>query len=152
MLTQRPPQTPDTAVEPARSSTAELVRRPLMERIDVRVAVAVGVAWSALTAIAVALEPAAQGSEPAIGVVLSVAMDVIFLTMLFGLALRRRWGLVASLVGAAVVTAMAVACPTSGHHQFGAWWFGQMACVGALVVGSVYALRLPAPAAQPADH
>jgi hypothetical protein len=105
-----------------------------------------------LTAITVALEPAAEGSDPAFAVVLSVAMDVLFLGMLLGLALRRRWGLVASLAAAALVTAMAVACPTSGHHQFGLWWFGQMACVSALVVGTVYALRLPAapePAAAP---
>jgi hypothetical protein len=29
----------------------------------------------------------------------------------------------------------------SGHHPFGAWWFGQMACVLALAAISVVAIR-----------
>ena len=29
--------------------------------------------------------------------------------------------------------AMAVACPVSGHHSFGNWWYGQMACAIGLV-------------------
>jgi hypothetical protein len=149
MLTQRPPRTEDpidgiAVVEPE-SPQGALPHRSLRERIDVRVAIGVGVAWFVLTGIAAALEPAAQGSEPAIGAVLSAGVDVLLLAMLFGLAFRRRWGLVASLGAAAVVTAMAVACPTSGHHQYGLWWYGQMACVLTLVAVSVAALRLREP-------
>ena len=125
------------------ASRARILRRSARERIDVRVAVGLGVAWFVLPEIAVALEPTAQHPDPTIGVVLGYVMNVIFIAMLIGLALRRRWGLVASLGGAMLVTAMAVACPTSGHHRFGLWWLGQMVCVVALVVGSVWALRRP---------
>lgn len=146
MLTQRPPRTDGRTAENLRTSAPEPPRRALTERVDVRVAVAVGIAWFVLTGIAAALEPAPQQSEPAIGVLLGYAMDVVFVAMLIGLATRRRWGLVTSLGAAVLVTAMAVACPTSGHHQFGLWWFGEMVCVLALVAVSVAALRLPAPA------
>lgn len=148
MLTQRPLRTPGVVTEELGAApepdAALAPHRSLTERIDVRLAVAVGVAWFVLMQVAVALEPATDASEPAIGVVLGVAVDALFLAMLFGLAMRRRWGLVASFAGAVLVTAMVVACPTSGHHQFGAWWFGQMACVVALLAGSAFALRLPA--------
>ncbi len=142
MLTQRPSHTDDRAVDEI-DSAAAMSRRPFNERIDVRVAIGLGVAWFVLPEIAVLLEPTTTSSDPAIGVALGFVMNVAFLAMLLGLALRRRWGLVTSLGAATLMTAMAVACPSSGHHQFGLWWFGQMASVLALVVGSVWALRLP---------
>lgn len=147
MLAQRPPRTDDRVAEEA-DSAAIISRRPLAERIDVRVAIGLGVGWFVLPEIAVALEPAARHADPTIGVVLGYVMNVVFVAMLIGLAMRRRWGLTTSLGGAVLMTAMAVACPTSGHHQFGLWWFGEMACVLALVAGSVWALRLP-PVGEP---
>ena len=148
MLTQRPPRIDDPVVEEF-GAPAAIPCRPRNERIDVRVAIGVGVAWFVLPEIAAALEPAAQRSDPAIGVFLGYVMSVVFVAMLIGLAMRRRWGLATSLGAAVLMTAMAVACPTSGHHQFGLWWLGEMACVLALVAGSIWALRLPAAEAQP---
>jgi hypothetical protein len=113
----------------------------LRDRINVWVAIAVGVSWFVLTPIAAALEPATDRAEPLLGTLLGASMDVLFVVMLLGLAMRRRWGLVASIAGGALVTAMVVACPTTGHHQFGTWWYGEMACALALVGISVAALR-----------
>ena len=147
MLAHHPSRT-DAAVEttePTKTteSMTPLPRRSPRERIDLRVAMALGVAWFVLPEITVLIEPAPRHADPAIGVVLSAAMNVVFVALLFGLAMRRRWGLQTSLGGAVLLTAMAVACPTTGHHQFGLWWFGEMACVLALVAGSVWALRRP---------
>ncbi len=50
-------------------------------------------------------------------------------------------GIEAALGAAAWFVAMAVACPVSGHHSFGAWWYGQMACALGLVAITVAALR-----------
>jgi hypothetical protein len=112
----------------------------LTERIDPWVAIGVGVSWLVLTPIAMALEPSTDRSEPLIGMVLANAMQLLLLAMLVGLALCMRWGIAASLAGAVFATAMTVACPVSGHHQFGAWWYGQMLCALLLVAISVAAL------------
>jgi hypothetical protein len=58
--------------------------------------------------------------------------------------MQRRWGAAMSLAAAAFFTAMSVACPVSGHHPFGAWWFGQMACALGMVGASWFALGRPA--------
>src|SRR5262245_50804213 len=116
----------------------------LRERIDGRVAVGLGVAWFVLFQIAAALEPATNEPEPWFGVVLELAFWILVATMVTGFLMQRRLGFAASLAAAGFLTALSVACPVSGHHPFGAWWFGQMACVLALVAASVVALRWPA--------
>jgi hypothetical protein len=104
-------------------------------------AAGMGAAWYVLYVIAVLVEPTTHHEEPAIATVLSYAMLAGMVTMAAGLIARRRWGLVASLGAAGLLTALAVACPTTGHHAIGAWWFVQLACAGGLVAGSVVALR-----------
>ena len=57
------------------------------------------------------------------------------------------------LGGAGLMTAMVVACPTTGHHQFGTWWYGQMACAFALIGITVAALYRPgSPDAEGEGH
>jgi len=130
---------PERRLPRSRAATREW----LQDRIDGRVAIAVGIAWFVLNEIAYALEPAAQQSVPVIGIVLEVTMYVLLAAMLTGLVMQRRWGLLASFGAAVLATAASIACPVSGHHAFGAWWFGQMACMLALVAISVFALRRP---------
>ena len=113
----------------------------LGERIDGRLAGGVAIAWLVLLQIAFALEPATNQTEPIYGVVLELTMYALLATMLTGLVMQRRFGLVASLGAAGFMTALSVACPVSGHHAFGSWWYGQMACVLALVSASVFALH-----------
>jgi len=113
----------------------------LSERIDGKVAAGVGIAWLVLLQVAFALEPTTHQPEPSYGVVLELTMWLLLATMVAGLVMQRRWGLVASLGAAGFMTALSVACPVSGHHPFGAWWYGQMACVLTLVAVSVVALR-----------
>jgi peptidoglycan/LPS O-acetylase OafA/YrhL len=113
----------------------------LGERIDGRVGVVVGIAWLVLMQIAFALEPASEHEVPLIGLLLELSMYLLLGTMIAGLVMQRRFGLVASLGAAVLATAASIACPVTGHHGFGAWWFGQMACVLALVAVSAVALR-----------
>jgi peptidoglycan/LPS O-acetylase OafA/YrhL len=128
---------PERRVLRSRADTREW----LQERIDGRVAIVVGVAWFVLNQIAYALEPAAQQSEPFIGILLEITMYVLLAAMLAGLVMQRRWGLLASFAAAILATAASIACPVTGHHAFGTWWFGQMACMLALVAISAFALR-----------
>jgi peptidoglycan/LPS O-acetylase OafA/YrhL len=139
----------------------------LQERIDGRLAAGVAVAWFVLLQVAMALEPVTHRPEPSFGIVLELVMWLLLATMVAGLVMQRRWGLVSSLGAAGFLTALSIACPVSGHHPFGAWWFGQMACVLALVGISMVALRwsgglprsltrvderIPAPEVMEPDH
>jgi hypothetical protein len=132
---------PDTATAPA----AAPAKRPdtrewLGERIPGSVAAGVGITWFVLMQVAFLLEPASNHEVPVIGLVLEISMYVLLAAMVTGLVMQRRWGLVASLAGAVLATAASIACPVTGHHSFGAWWFGQMACMLALVAVSVVSL------------
>jgi hypothetical protein len=136
------------APTPAPSVADAPVRRPdtrtwLRERISTETAALMAATWWVLFLIATGLEPQATGGEP----VWAASVSFVFLGLLAvtaaGLFARRRWGLLASLGAAGLFTALSVACPTTGHHPIGAWWFGQMACVLALVGASAFALRRP---------
>jgi hypothetical protein len=139
----------ETDVEATVEATPRPIREPgldtrawLAERVDGKLAGGVAVAWLVLLQIAFALEPATNRAEPIYGIVLELTMYALLATMLTGLVMQRRFGLVASLGAAGFMTALSVACPISGHHAFGTWWYGQMACVLALVAASVVALHL----------
>jgi hypothetical protein len=116
----------------------------LNERIDSKVAIGVGVSWIALYSIGAELEPAPNRSEPLLGVLLGVTLLSLFVAALVGLGMRRRWGIGLALVAAITLTVMSVMCPVSGHHTFGAWWYGQMLCALGLVGISLAALARPA--------
>jgi hypothetical protein len=141
MTEERQPTTTGTPTgAPARPETREW----LGQRISSELALFVGVAWYVLFSIAVALEPDATQPE-AFPTWLAAAIEVALLGLLavtaVGLLARRRVGLVAALGAAALFLAMAVACPVSGHHSFGAWWYGQMACAIGLVAITGAAVR-----------
>ena len=130
-------------------------REWLQGRIDGRVAAGIGIAWLVAYQLAAALEPVTHQPEPWYGIVLSVAFMGLLAATVTGLVMQRRWGLVVSLAAAGFFTALSVACPVSGHHPFGAWWFGQMACalgmVGASLAALSWSTRVDAPIDPPAD-
>jgi hypothetical protein len=115
----------------------------LRERIDGRVALGLGVAWFVLFQTAMALEPATSKPEPWFGILLELVFWVLAAVMVTGFVMQRRFAFAASLAAAGFLTALSIACPVSGHHPFGAWWFGQIACVLALVAASVFSLNTP---------
>ena len=112
----------------------------LQERIDGRIAAGIGIAWLVAYQVAASLEPVTHQREPWYGVALGVTFMALLAGTAAGLIAQRRWGLVASLAAAGFFTALSVACPVSGHHAFGTWWFGQMACALTMLGGSVAAL------------
>lgn len=119
-------------------------REWLRERISSRLALVVGGAWYLLYLVAYALEPAADHPD-AFPSWLAATFEVTLLglmgLMAVGLVAQRRWGLVASMGAAVFFLALLVACPVSGHHSFGTWWYGQMACALGLVTITGAALR-----------
>lgn len=134
---------PDTdgVVETAAPSASLDTRAWLAENVDGRLGAVVGIAWFVLVQVAYLLEPRTNRPEPVIGVLLEVTMYVLLATMITGLVMQRRFGLVAAVGAAVLATAAAIACPVTGHHTFGTWWFGEMACVLTLLGISVAALH-----------
>src|SRR5215207_10040441 len=112
----------------------------LQERIDGRVTAGVGIAWLVAYQLAASLEPVTHQPEPWYGVALGVAFMALIAGTAAGLIAQRRWGLVVSVAAAGFFTALSVACPVSGHHPFGAWWIGQMACALGMLGASVAAV------------
>lgn len=112
----------------------------LQERISGGLAVGIGIAWLVAYQVAASLEPVTHEPEPWYGIVLSVGFLGLVAATASGLIMQRRWGLVVSVAAALAFTGLSVACPVSGHHPFGAWWFGQMACALGMLGGSVAAL------------
>jgi hypothetical protein len=137
-------EVPEVAPVAAPATARTDTRSWLAERISTETAVLMAATWYVLFLVATGLEPHASGAEPAWAAALTAVFFGLLAVAAVGLGVRRRWGLLASLGAAGLFTAFAVACPTTGHHPVGAWWFGQMACVFALVGASAYALRRPA--------
>jgi hypothetical protein len=133
-----------TTSAPEDGSTRPDTREWLLQKIPGQLALVVGVSWYVLFSIAVALEPSTSRPDP-FPTWLAVAIEIMLLGLLAvtagGLLARRRVGLVAALGAGGLFLAMAVACPVSGHHGFGAWWYGQMACAIGLVAVTAGALR-----------
>src|SRR5262249_10096580 len=109
----------DVVVPAEAASTDAVVDRTLhtrawlRERIDGRVGLAVGIAWVVLMQIAFALEPASNHEVPVIGLLLELSMYALLATMIAGLLMQQRFGLVASLGAAVLATAASIACPVS---------------------------------------
>jgi hypothetical protein len=116
----------------------------LLGRIDGRLAAAVGLGWYVLFGIGQALEPAPHDPNAVPGWIeaaISVVLLALFAVMIPGLVSRRRWGVLGAVGAGVVYVAATIACPTTGHHEFGLWWIGEMGCASALLGGSVVALR-----------
>jgi hypothetical protein len=87
-------------------------------------------AWVTIFSLGVALEPAPAGQDslPLVGAAVAFVLMGCWAVMAAGFIQKRRYGALASAVGAACLLVMTVACPLSGHHAgIGGWWWFQAA-------------------------
>jgi hypothetical protein len=136
VMTPRRPQTIPTRIPAERAEPEDV--RPLRERfadqIPGRWALLGIVALVGANVAAGLLEPLPADPnqpEPWFVTLPTTVAILAMLAALGGLLVRRRWGMGLSLFAAGVAVAMVLACPISGHHRFGLWWVGEIACVGA---------------------
>jgi hypothetical protein len=98
-------------------------------------ALPLGIAWLVLFPLALALEPASVAPETI--PLWEMAAGLVLLTGLgltaAGLAFRKPWAAAASLATSLVFVTGVFACPATGHHAFGLWWFGELAAAVTLV-------------------
>jgi hypothetical protein len=101
-------------------------------------------AWCVVFFGSVLIEPAPtnpDAAEPLWAALVEAAFFGALLTMVAGFTGRSRLGALASFAGAGVFLTMVVACPVTGHHTIGAWWYLQVAGTAGLGAASVAALR-----------
>jgi hypothetical protein len=132
--TERQLQVP---VQPAPARVAP----PAPPRMDTRTSLPLGLAWLVLFPLAIALEPtAATTAVPAWEWVASFALLSGLGLTAAGLATRHAWGATASLGTSLLFATGVFACPATGHHAFGLWWFGEFGAALTLVALSVVAV------------
>ena len=142
-----PPHAPETAPRPRRRLFADL-GAPLSRTWGLAL---IG-AWIVVVAVGMAVEPAPVNPDapvPLAADLLNTGLLLAWGSMAAGVFQRRRLAAAASLVGGLGLLALTVACPTSGHHGFGAWWGVQLVGVAALLALSGRALRAPNGGSQP---
>jgi peptidoglycan/LPS O-acetylase OafA/YrhL len=108
-------------------------------------AVVLGLGWVVVFAVSYAIEPepAATGAVPGL---FDALVAYAFLVGLVGTgvaAARRLPAAVTwSFLTGAVALGLTLACPSTGQHALGTWWYGQLAaCVGMLGVTAAGARR-----------
>ena len=98
------------------------------------------VAWGVLFPLGIALEPAAAAAqEPAWAVIPGLVLFAAIAATFAGLVQRKPWGVGASFAASSIFALGVFACPATGHHAMGLWWFGEFAAAIALVAISARA-------------
>jgi hypothetical protein len=147
MLVMTPRRPVKVRTEPR--ADARPLKDRLADQIPILWAVAGAAALIGANVAATMLEPVPANPdlpEPWFVALPSMIVAYAILAAGAGLLLRRRWGMALSLASASVAFTMVVACPISGHHHFGLWWVGELACISTWVGVSLAGLRCrPAP-------
>jgi hypothetical protein len=102
--------------------------------LDPPLAFGVFVAGVVLVGLARWLEPPAAHPDAAVPLWLLAIDTAVWGGLCFagiGLVRFRRVGLLGAAVAAGALAVESAACIATGHHAFGVWWLGQVACVSA---------------------
>jgi hypothetical protein len=129
-------------VEERRAQQSPVDSRRRDAQIPVAWALGTAVVWVVGLQLMSVLEPRPLHPDavPAFLVTaLAFVLNGALLVAAVGLVRRARWALLV-LAGAGFLNVGAVvACPISGHHQLGLWWFAQASIAVGLVVLSAVA-------------
>jgi hypothetical protein len=102
-----------------------------------------GFGWPLAIVLGMAIEPAPADPNAPVPVIVSLASLALF-TALVATAVaagnRHPSAAIGGLVTGFISLGFVVSCPVSGHHTFGAWWFGEMALTLAMLGVSLAAL------------
>jgi len=142
---ETPEQVPETRpAQQAGFTQRKDTRVWLRDRISAGWAYGLLAGWYGLFLVVQLLQPEPEAHTGMLAWIGAI-MGVVFLAALvftgIGLALRQRWGLVASLGASGFLLADSIACPLTGHHEFGAFIVVQAVASVALAGASIRALR-----------
>ena len=102
-----------------------------------------GFGWPLAIVIGMALEPAPADPNAPVPAIVSLASLALFAALVataVAAGNRHPSAAIGGLVTGLLSLGFVVSCPVSGHHTFGAWWFGEMALTLAMLGVSLAAL------------
>jgi hypothetical protein len=131
------------ALRPRLAALGQRARAYGESRLRLGWAMALGVGWPLAFGVAVALEPTPADPQASVPAAVQAA-GLVMMAGLLGTAVlaanRMRGAAVAAVVTGLVAVGLSVSCPASGHHDYGAWWFGHLGVLSAMLAVSVAAL------------
>lgn len=136
-----PAERAEARVSPVRSTPP--LWRDIPGLLPVGWAAALGIGWPLAIVVTGALQPAPvepAAPEPVIVQIAGLALLFGLLTTAVAAGIRHRGAAVAGVVTGLLSTTFVVACPVSGHHDFGMWWFAELGIVSAMLAVSLVAL------------
>ena len=122
---------------------APAARAGWFTRIDGGIGSCLAAAWVVAYFTAGMLEPAPRDPSVMNAWYVTVINSVLLGSlgvMVLGLIAKRRVGILASAVAAGAFLTAVVACPITGHHSLGVWWFGELLCVAGVAAATGAAL------------
>jgi hypothetical protein len=148
-----PAAEPSTDASPPRLAPAP-PRRPVQAQrrsrpeapaeLSDRWAAVLGIGWPLAIVASMVLEPTPADPD-ATGPVLAELANLGLLFALVGTAIaagvRHGAAAVGGVVTGLLVVALAIACPVSGHHAIGLWWFAELGILTAMLAVSGVALQ-----------
>jgi hypothetical protein len=122
--------------------------RPRRRRLTLPAARLTAITLIAAFVVGGALQPLPNGPEPVLpwwADMLGIATLVTLLAASYALAVGRRSGLWAGLVGSAGLAAQSALCPGVGHHAIAAWWWAQLGVTVGMVALCAGLIRATTP-------
>lgn len=105
--------------------------------------VVLGVGWPLVVLASLALEPTPADPDAPVPLVIALAsLGALAAVLATSVAagLRHRAAAVTSVVSGLLLATFVVACPVSGHHELGLWWYAELALVVGMLGVSLAAL------------
>lgn len=103
----------------------------------------IGFGWPLAIVLGMAIEPAPADPNAPVPVIVSLASLALFAALVataVAAGNRHPSAAIGGVVTGLLSLGFVVSCPVSGHHTFGAWWFGEMALTLAMLGVSLAAL------------
>lgn len=128
-------------------------RSRAVEPIDPPLAFVVFLLGGLLLAAARALDPVSDRLDGATPLWLLGVDTIVWAGVCLGgvgLVKFKAFGLWASAVAVVAIAVESLLCVMTGHHAFGLWWFGQIACISATgaVVATAFRINSRQPPSQ----
>jgi len=138
-----PPQpTPAPVRRPAQASPNS--QPQALGQLSDRWAAVLGIGWPLAIVASMALEPTPADPSAPVPVLAELAnLGLLFALVGTAIAAGVRHGAAAvgGVVTGLLVVSLAIACPVSGHHAIGLWWFAELGILTAMLAVSGVALQ-----------